>query len=191
MNISAIVMASGLSKRMNKNKLFLTFKSKKIYEHIFDLVGEIDFYEVIVVSSYEEILKEASRRNYKIIKNEKNAVGKSESIKLATLASYEKASIMFFVADQPLLKKDTVEILIKEHKKNKNITFPISCGEKRNPVIFPSYFKQELLKLEGDKGGISLIKNEKVNQVEIGSLEEFMDIDTEEDYINLRREYEG
>lgn len=63
MKISAIIMASGLSRRMGENKLLLDFKGDKLYEWTFDLVEEIDFDDVILVSSYDEILDDAKKED--------------------------------------------------------------------------------------------------------------------------------
>ena len=59
--------------------------------------------------------------------------------------------------------------------------------EKRfSPVFFPEDKKGELLKLEGDIGGKSVIKKTPIiNLVKFSSEEEFKDIDTIEDYMYI------
>src|SRR5699024_12174248 len=109
MNISAIIMASGLSQRMGKNKLLLELKGKKIYEYVYDLMDQLSFDQVILVSSYNELLEEAKKRGYKSIYNDNNIIGKSSSIKLGINNAKEDNALMFFVADQPLLTSQTVE----------------------------------------------------------------------------------
>lgn len=95
MKINAILMASGLSERMGKNKLMLDFKGKKIYEHTLDLLESLDFDKVIVASSYEEILADAKNRGFVSLENDNNAIGKSSSIKLGVNACEEDAAMMF------------------------------------------------------------------------------------------------
>ena len=75
MKISAIVMASGLSRRMGENKLLLDFKGKKLYEHTLDMLEKSKIDEVILVSSYKEILEDGEKRGFKTVYNDNNEVG--------------------------------------------------------------------------------------------------------------------
>ena len=69
--INAIIMASGLSKRMGENKLLLKYKNIPLVEHVLKEIKKCDFNEVILVSQYEEVLNLGKKYNFKIIKNEK------------------------------------------------------------------------------------------------------------------------
>ena len=80
--INAIVMASGFSTRMGKNKLLMKYRGKTIIENVFDAISKCDFNEVVVVSQYEEILSIAKQYNFKDVINENADIGQSESIKL-------------------------------------------------------------------------------------------------------------
>ncbi|SUB75677.1 GTP:adenosylcobinamide-phosphate guanylyltransferase [Peptoniphilus indolicus] len=55
MNISAIVMASGFSKRMGDNKLKLEVKGKRMFEYTVDLLDSLDFSEKILITNDEDI----------------------------------------------------------------------------------------------------------------------------------------
>lgn len=179
-------MASGLSKRMGENKLLLEFKGKKLYEHTFDLVDSLNFSEVILASSFEEILKDGQSRGYKAIMNENNEEGKSASIKIGIENSNEDNPLIFFVADQPLLSKESVEKLIKTYEKNEVITYPFVNRRRGAPVIFPNTFRSALHSLKGDAGGMALVKDNPVNEVQIKDERELMDIDTYESYEELK-----
>ncbi|MFD2388094.1 NTP transferase domain-containing protein [Enterococcus rivorum] len=52
-DVSVIIMASGYSKRMGENKLFLKYKNKTFLEHTLTLVNKVDFFERILVISPE------------------------------------------------------------------------------------------------------------------------------------------
>ncbi|MGI5949989.1 nucleotidyltransferase family protein, partial [Peptoniphilus sp.] len=159
MKISAIIMASGMSERMGQNKLLLELKGKKLYEWTFDLMEEIDFHEVILVSSYDEILEDAKKRGFKAIYNDKNEVGKSSSIKLGVNNTDKDCAMMFFVSDQPLLKAETVKKLIEAYEKNQAITYPRTEKRRGAPVIFPPKYREALLGLKYDEGGMILVKD--------------------------------
>lgn len=182
MKISAIIMASGLSERMGKNKLLLDLKGKKIYQYVYDLMDQLSFDEVILISSYDELLEEAKNRGYEAIYNDKNEVGKSSSIKLGVNKAKKDNALMFFVADQPLLKKETVKKLISAYQENEAITYPRTEKRRGAPVIFPASYRDGLLSLKYDEGGMILVKGEEKNEVMIEDVKELWDIDT---YRNL------
>ena len=190
MKINAILMASGLSERMGQNKLMFDFKGKKIYEHTLDLLESLDFDKVIVASSYEEILEDAKNRGFISLENDNNTIGKSSSIKLGVDASDEDAAMMFFVADQPLLTKETCQKLISSFKENPQMTYPVVGLRRGAPVIFPPSFRDKLLSLKEDQGGMIFAKDNPTNKVEIGSEDELLDIDTIEAYEKLRHDHE-
>ena len=96
---------------------------------------------------------------------------------------------MFFVADQPLLKKETILKIIEESSSNK-IIVPKSNNTMYNPVIFPNKYTSELLNLEGDRGGKQIILNhlDNITFVDIEDANEFQDVDVIEEYIKLINE---
>lgn len=189
MNINAIVMASGLSKRMNQNKLFMKINDKNIYEYILETLKRCsNLNEVIVVAKDLEILQKAQSLNFKIVINEHSNLGQSISIKLGLEASEDADGYMFFVADQPFIKEDTINKLCNIFNENPNkIIIPCYNAMHGNPVIFPKKFKEELANIQGDKGGKVVINNhlQDVIKVEFQDKEEFIDIDTMEVYNNI------
>ena len=186
--ITAIILASGYSKRMGQNKLLLKFKGKSLIENTIDTVLQCGFSEVILVAREEEIIEIGNRNRLKVIKNENAVKGISESIKLGVMQGKETGGYMFFTADQPFLSIDTIKALTAEFSENSEyIIVPRYEGKRGSPVIFPSDFKEDFLKLEGDVGGKVIInKNmEKVKFLEIEDSVEIVDIDTNENYENI------
>ena len=156
--ITAIVMASGFSKRMGLNKLLMKYNDKFLIEYTLEKISQCDFVEKIIVTQYEEI--EKLTNNFKVVINENAHKGQSESIKLGVKSSEKCDGYMFFVADQPLISQNDIEKLIKVFRENKDFIVIPKYKEKRgNPVIYPSLYKEEILRLEGDKGGKSIIKS--------------------------------
>lgn len=184
--ISAIVMASGFSIRMGKNKLLMQYNDKTIIENTLDILNKYDFKEVIVVSQYQEILKIANTYGFKAILNQNAILGQSESIKLGIMNSQECEGYMFFVGDQPLLNISDVKNIIKYFENNKEyIIIPTYKETKGNPVIFPSSLKDSLLMLKNDEKGKKVINEyDKIKYVKVNK-ETLMDIDTKKDYDDL------
>lgn len=187
--ISAIIFASGYSKRLKVNKLLTEIEGKPLIERVIQqvILSQVD--EIILVYREKEIMKIGEKYNLKCIYNKNADRGISESLKLGVLASSnETDAYMFFVGDQVFLTYDVVDEIIACHKMNCNdIVIPMCKGEKTNPVCFPSAFRNELLSLEGDTGGRQIIHKQKdrLNFLEISSENLYLDLDTEQDLVAI------
>lgn len=185
MNISAIVMASGFSKRMGENKLKLEVKGKRMFEYTVDLLDSLDFSEKILVTNDEDIKKYAEGK-LKVYDNENADVGKSESIRIGVENSGDVDGYMFFVCDQPFVSEETVRKILDKFYEDELITFPMYGKKRGAPMIFPKSFKDGLLNLKEDEGGVVLISDENSQKVDIESEMEHIDIDTREQYEKIR-----
>ena len=184
--ISAIIMASGFSRRMGKNKLLMKYNDKFLIEYTLDIISKFDFKEKIIVTQYEKIKEIGESLNFKVVINKQPNNGISESIKLGIKNCDKSEGYMFFVSDQPLLDKNDIEKLIKEFEKDKSFIIITKYKESfGNPVIYPKKYKEQILNLEGDKGGKSIIKSsDKIKYVNVCENTLF-DIDNINDFNNL------
>ncbi len=171
---------------MGQNKLLMNYKNKPIIQHTLETINKCNLQEKILVTKYKQIETIGKKLGYKVVTNENPQKGQSESIKLGLLHSKESEGYIFFVGDQPLLKEETINKLINTFKEYKTyIIIPRYEGKNGSPVIYPSIYKEELLKLQGDKGGKQIIKtSSKIKYIEVDK-ESLLDIDTEKDYENL------
>lgn len=92
------------------------------------------------------------------------------------------------VADQPLLKKETVAQELEFFcAHSENIVGLGHNGVRGNPCIFPARFFPELLSLEGDVGGSAVIKRHSDDLLLFEAPEtELRDVDTREALEALR-----
>ncbi|MCT4606081.1 MAG: molybdenum cofactor cytidylyltransferase [Marinisporobacter sp.] len=181
-------MASGYSRRMNQNKLFLKYKGKTLIEIILDTLSKVDFSEKILVAREKEILQLGENSGFVTIENKHADKGMSESIKLGVKASNECDGYMFFTGDQPLLDENVVNRLMGIFYQNPgDIIVPQYKGRRGSPVVFSKKFRDDLLGLEGDTGGKVIINKylSKVRFVEIDDEKSLFDVDTKEDYEKL------
>ncbi|MCI6031835.1 selenium cofactor biosynthesis protein YqeC [Fusobacterium varium] len=183
--LDAVIMASGFSKRMGKNKLSLTYNGRTILESTLEKIFHIPFNKVIICGREKWIEELASKYNFEYCYNSFADLGQSESIKLG-IENSTGEGIVFFPGDQPLLSENTILNLYYEFQKTNLITVPTVEEKRFSPVFFPEDKKGELLKLEGDIGGKSVIKKTPIiNLVKFSSEKEFKDIDTIEDYMYI------
>ncbi|MGE5628248.1 MAG: molybdenum cofactor cytidylyltransferase [Solirubrobacterales bacterium] len=186
--ICAIIMASGSSKRMGKNKLLLPFLGKSLIENIIDIILESKFSKIVLVAASEEIIEIGQNKNIVSLYNKNAEYGQSESIKIGLGTSPDFDGYMFFTGDQPLLDGDTIRTLINAFENNKNkIIIPSFEGKSGNPVIFPVKFYNELMNLSGDVGGRIIINkyNDEVLKVEVNNKYVLFDVDTPEEYSKI------
>ena len=195
--ISAIIMASGKSERMGTNKLLLEYRGMTFIENTLEKVLKENFYEFAIVVSDKKVKRkvqdyiknlETDEKKIYIVDNKKSEKGQSESIKIGLKTLGKCDGYMFFSCDQPFLTSDTIKKILKNFNPER-ITIPEYNGKRSLPVIFGENFKEELLKLEGDTGGKTVISNhpDKIRTVEIENSDEGKDIDTKEDYEMLKK----
>ena len=160
--LTAIVMLSGLSTRMNgKDKLLIEINGQPIVQYVFDTIAQCGFAEVIAVCRKKEIMNIALSYGFKALLNKKFKNGISESIKLGVSHANENSNgYMFFQGDQILIKKEHIEKLQNCFlKNNQSIIAPKYNGIASSPCIFPKKLKNKLLLLEGDEGGKKIMLN--------------------------------
>ena len=90
---------------------------------------------------------------------------------------------MFLPGDQPLLRRETVAMLLENWKENSDrIVRPAYEDTEGSPVLFPSWAFPELRTLPEGKGGGVVIKNHphEVYRVSVSNPFELADADTPE-----------
>jgi molybdenum cofactor cytidylyltransferase len=177
---------------MGTNKLLLPFGNSTLFECLLATFPYALFDRVIVVAADEMIMSISGRYPVIVCCNTAPEKGKSHSIQIGLAAGNADNSVMFTVADQPLLSSATIRKLVDHFSGDHgNIVMPEVMGTPANPVIFPADLRDELAKLQGDDGGRLIIAQhpERVSTVCCNSPHEFYDIDTPESYQKLVSEW--
>ena len=189
--LTAIILASGFSKRFNENKLLTKINDRPLVEITLQEVCDSNFDEVVFVYREEAIKRIGLNYDVSIVYNGKAHLGMSEAVKLGvSSANDETDGYMFFVGDQPFLSHKVINELIEVFFKNKNsILIPTCNGDKCNPVCFPNKYRKELLSIFGDKGGRQVIDKVKDDKrfYEIENKLFCIDIDTIDDYKKVEK----
>lgn len=182
MKISCVILASGNSTRFQTNKLLCPIHDRPMILILFDKIRKINFDKICVVTQYQEIKTYARQYGFDVVVNSLPILGISHSLQLGIEHCYQSDAIMFIVSDQPMIKIETLEKMLKNYCGQ-----IMSCeyqGILFNPMIFPKKYFSELLLLKGDRGGKSIALKHSVSTVEIQQ-EECFDIDYEEDLKKL------
>jgi molybdenum cofactor cytidylyltransferase len=188
--ITGIILASGLSKRMKRDKLLIELNEKPIIEYVIKAAVRSNLDHVILV--YRKEIVKVIAKKYKVdtIYNDNAHLGQSQAIKLGVSKSHKDSSLMFLMGDQPFVNSELINKLILKYKKNKlPILVPYYNGNRGMPNIFGPIYRKELLKVEGDAGGREILKRDhlKIHRVDIVDRKLGIDIDTQEDLERVRR----
>jgi Uncharacterized MobA-related protein len=188
MKINLILLASGNSSRFKGNKLLELVNNRPMYMNVIEKVIKLKFNKIILVTQYEVIKEALLNYPIEVIMNNKSELGISYSIKLGINTDLQADAYMFMVCDQPFISLESIKALIDSFIiSNKGMACVDHDGKLGNPTIFSAKYKEELLNLEGDVGGKTVIKKylEDLEKVKISNEVELMDIDTREELEKL------
>lgn len=157
--IGCLIMAAGNASRFGENKLTASFAGKSLFSLALAAIPADTFALVTVVSRYPALLQEAEQAGFHAIRNDRPDDGISRTIRLGTEAMADCAGILYMVADQPLLRQETVLRIVQDWRQHPGcIVGAAHNGHRGNPCLFPARFFPELCALEGDRGGSSVIR---------------------------------
>lgn len=184
--MGAIILAAGLGTRFGGNKLLSEINGRALYTHVLDEMAGIFGYDgICFVTSHDEIAEAVRKTSAQVVINPHPEDGQSSSMRLGLAASMQNGSCLFAVADQPLISRESIERLIDAYRNSDKMMASMINreGDFANPCIFASCYYDELMDIEGDRGGKSVIKShsDDVLRCRANSETELADIDTGED----------
>lgn len=185
-HVSLIVLSSGFSTRLGRNKLLQVLNGRTVLQWTLNKAIDSSSDEIVVVvePGNEEIRKQIPE-GVTVVENPERRRGISSAIRfgLQSVGSRSDA-VLFLVGDQPFISVETLNAIIEMYRKEDcAIVACRSEGIIKNPILFSSDFYGELMALDGDQGArkIALSHIEDVCTLTPGSSEELIDIDTESD----------
>jgi len=185
--ISAVLLASGASKRLGRPKQLLPWGNNFLINKIIEIIQNSNVDEIILVLGYEfSNMVEYIDKDVTIVNNNVWRLGKSTSIKKGLAAIQADANaVIFFTIDQPFLATSLINQLIDKANTTQASIISTHCnGINTVPMLFKRECFPQLNALEMEQGGKKII-NCREYQVEYVNWEDkriLIDIDTEEDY---------
>jgi molybdenum cofactor cytidylyltransferase len=191
-NVTAIVLAAGLSSRLGAPKQLLSFQGRPLIRHVAEAVLGSQIDEVIVVLGFaaESVSQALKGLPVKIVVNQDFAQGQSTSVTTGVNALNDKIlpkGVLFVLGDQPLLQSATINLIVDQFSKHGGIVVPYFNKTPGNPVIFDHKYLPEFQELRGDVGARVIIQrhSNEVYCVDVTDRGVLFDIDTPEDYQRL------
>jgi molybdenum cofactor cytidylyltransferase len=186
LNITAIVLAAGLSSRMGGFKPLMSLGDTTIIEHIvrmFRTAGILDIRVVIGfrASDVSSVLKPL---NVRPVLNESYSEGMFSSIKVG-IESLESDCEAFFVlpTDIPLVRPETVNALLGGYRP-RHILYPVFKKRRGHPPLISTIFTRKILNFSGQEGLQSVLKQNESSAVNVAVADEgvLLDMDTQQEY---------
>ena len=178
--IGCVIMASGLGKRFGGNKLMADFHGKPMIQRALDATAGL-FAERVVVTRHEQVADLCREQHVDVVLHD--FPNRNDTVRLGLEALGDLDACMFLPGDQPLLRRETVAMLLESRKENPDSMIrPAYEDMEGSPVLFPSWTFPELLDLPEGKGGGVVIKNHPhaLHRVSIADPFELADADTPE-----------
>jgi molybdenum cofactor cytidylyltransferase len=191
---TALVPAAGMSTRLGRNKLLLSFKGKPLIAHAVDtlLASAVDPIVIVLGHEADQVRAAVGERRVIFVQNREYREGLGSSIRTGLAAiPVSTDAIMIYLPDQPLLEPDDVKFLIRAFaeagKTNKSIVVPLFRGQRGNPVIIDSSYRTSILAMAGETGCRRVIKQnpDQVLTVEMETDHVVRDVDTADEYERL------
>lgn len=188
--VSAILLAAGESRRMGKvNKLELLVDGIPLLRRTAEMLLASKLKGVVVVLGHEAEKMRAILKGLPLnfVENDAYRDGQMTSVYKGLLSLSQVCDgVMICLSDQPLLKTEDVNLLIKAfgERSHGSILVPTFKEKRGNPIIFDYLHRQEILNGERNLGCKKLIaKNpEEVNVFEMNNANVVFDLDTPKQY---------
>ena len=178
--LGCVIMASGLGERFGSNKLMADFHGKPMIQRALRATDGL-FSKRVVVTRHESVAVLCQELGVDAVLHD--LPHRSDTVRLGLEALGDLDACMFLPGDQPLLRRETVAMLLEIQKENPDrIIRPAYEDSEGSPVLFPSWAFPELKTLPEGKGGGFVIKNHphEVYRVSVSNPFELADADTPE-----------
>ncbi len=108
LKLGCVVLAAGSARRFGGNKLTAALSGKSLIRRALEAVPTEVVDAAAVVTQYPEAASLAKEYGFTAIQNDRPALGISHSLQLGLAALGDCDGVLFQVADQPLLRRETV-----------------------------------------------------------------------------------
>lgn len=159
--IGAIILAAGGASRFGKAKQLNIWREKSYTENAVIAAQLAGLAPIIVVTGYEHENLERILKIYPVqtVFNPEWEKGQSTSMKIG-LGHLEKSTqgVIFLMADQPQVSVTLIRALMEHaYLTNRQVISPMIDGNRSTPIYFDQKVFPELMKVEGDQGGRSIL----------------------------------
>lgn len=194
--ITAVVLAAGGARRMGRPKQLLPLAGRPLVWHVAAAACRSAVNEVVVVTGARQAAVAAAVAGLpvRLVSNPRWRSGQASSLQAGLNAVIPGTrAVIFLLADQPLVTPALLDSLAAAFRAGGGpIVAPVAGGRRGNPVLFGlERWRQQLMTLAGDAGARAIIAAhpEQVTAVPVTDEAAFFDVDTPDEYDELKRLY--
>ncbi len=194
MNVSAILLAAGRSRRMGAFKPLLPFGARTVVETCVDNLRAAGIGEIVVVVGHrgDEVRAQLAPRPLRFAMNEEAESEMAVSIARGVEQLSDGAqAVLLALVDQPAVAPEIVRCVLAAHAQTgARLVVPEYEGRGGHPVLIDLAYRAELLHLDPARGLRALFERHEaeVRRVPVSSAYIRRDMDTWDDYCALHAE---
>jgi molybdenum cofactor cytidylyltransferase len=194
MNIPAIILAAGASRRLGQPKQLVSFEGETLLERALRLAKEADASPILAVlgANFAAISASVAFDDAIPVFNDQWESGISSSIHAgvneAKVRAADAPGVLVMTCDQPRLTAVHLSALLTAFRlqRGKSIVASAYAGTHGIPAVFPRKMFDALRELEGDKGARSLLAKARCPVIALPFEGGEVDIDQPSDLARLR-----
>lgn len=196
----AIIPAAGKSRRMGTHKLLLSLGKETVIQRLVRALSSSSVTQIVIVARKDDHLlkKHVSGLNVQLIQPEKDPPDMKVSVQVALEwiethhSPSEEDSWLLIPADHPVLNVALITSLNEVwEKSNVSCMIPTFQGRKGHPAFFRWPVSKAVFRLQEDEGINALTRSQNIQPLltACNHPEILIDLDTPEDYENVKRHY--
>lgn len=184
MDVDGVILAAGYSSRANAFKMELEINNKPILQRCIEALYD-NCNNIIVVSGYKHEKINRLVENYtkaKVVYNDEFYKGMFSSIKKG-IRDVTASKFLLTPGDYPLINKDIIEKLLSEEKEIVIPSFNMRGG---HPILLGRNLIREILQEPDDSNLKKYLSKKQCSYLNIDDKGILLDVDTMEDYENVK-----
>jgi molybdenum cofactor cytidylyltransferase len=187
MNISAIVLAAGQSKRMGEPKMLLPWGETTVLGKVIQTLRDSDVEDIVVVTN-SKLVPHVTAYECRVVLNDNGEM--LESIQAGLRAQKPSAeATLICLGDQPQVEEGSVRKVCEGYRENKSrIVVPSHQMRRGHPWLIAGELWQEILEMHPPKTMRDFLNAYKddIFYVECNSPTILQDLDTPADYLKYK-----
>ena len=190
--VSAVLLAAGLARRMGQLKQLLPLGSLTAIEHCINSVLSGGVLDVVVVIGPEgaEVSSAIGHLPVTIAENSDSSSDMAASVRVGLNSLKDRlSSVLVFPVDHPLVLSDTIKALLAGHQNNpKAIIIPSHNRRRGHPTLFPREIIQQIFESSSLRDVVRRHET-LIDFLEVEDCGVVLDMDTPEQYALVQQEY--
>ena len=195
MRIGALILAAGLSSRMDEFKPLLEVEGKSLIENAIALFKDTGIEEIVTVVGYraETLIPIIETASSRYVVNENYQDGMFSSIQKGIVELKEACDAFFLLpVDIPCVSTATLRLLLDNFFEGSStlICYPEFQSRRGHPPLIDSCLVDHIISYTGEGGMRSCLRRYEDRAINVPVTDPFvrLDVDTKEDFFRLKSE---